>query len=175
MHFQVDHTFASIALEAYEALYFAPEFNAALNASLQLQCTLELFTCTLEQIQRTTQVRPERPLPAPVAKFLGSDSFAYTEELTYWPAKRQGIWRIEPHMMANRIESGGSLAFAQASSGVTRTLTGDVKVKIFGLGTTIERLVMAEVHKSYDAAARFTETWLKEDRPVPRTVAELMG
>jgi hypothetical protein len=37
---------------------------------------------------------------------------------------------------------------------------GDVKVKLLGVGTLIERFIVADVERSYEQAAAFTQRWI---------------
>ncbi|HET6346828.1 MAG TPA: DUF2505 domain-containing protein [Myxococcota bacterium] len=160
MRFRVEHTFSGISLQAYETLFFDEPFNIALCQAVKLARTLESRTLDSGRLRRATRIGPEREIPAPVPKVLGTTKFEYTEHIDYTMGSFKGTWKTVPAMMADKVESAGTFSFVARGNDVTRIVEGDVKVKIFGLGAVIERFVVADVERSYDAAADFTRQWI---------------
>lgn len=165
MRFTAEHTFADVALDALVALYFDEAFNEALCRNGRLQRTLLDARRDGEVLHRAVRIVPERALPAPAVKLLGAEHFGYVEHMAYDYVARRGTWRIEPMVLADKVRSAGSLTFAASPGGTRRTVTGEVTVKVFGLGGTIERFVVADVERSYAEAAAFTERWFQGASP----------
>lgn len=165
MRFTAEHTFAGVTLDALVALYFDEAFNEALCRNGRLGRELVDARRDGEVLHRAVRIVPERTLPAPAVKLLGAEHFGYVEHMVYDYAARRGTWRIEPMVLANKVRSVGSLTFVATPNGVQRTVSGEVTVKVFGLGGTIERFVVADVERSYAEAAAFTERWLSNAGP----------
>ena len=160
MKFSVSHAFKNITLVAFEELYFDEEFNIAQCRELRLDRTLVERQLHDGKLVRAVRVGPDREIPAPIAKFLGTNKIEYTEHLAYAWGSLRGTWKSVPAMMADKIDSQGNFWFRQEGDQVVRAVDGDVKVKIFGFGTIAERFICSDVERSYDAAARFTQTWI---------------
>jgi hypothetical protein len=56
--------------------------------------------------------------------------------------------------------NSGTIEFAAAPEGTRRLLRGEVRVKLFGFGGVVEKMIAAEIVKSYDATAAFIIDWL---------------
>jgi hypothetical protein len=164
MRFKVEHVFGGIELPAYEKLYFDEPFNVALCQATGLGRTLVKLETRDGLLTRAVLVHPERELPGPVARIIGSGSFEYTEHLEYRLGSFAGTWRTEPAMLKDKIVSQGAFSFAAAPGGIRRVVEGEVKVKIFGLGGVIEAFVVADVEKSYARAAEFTRGWIEQGK-----------
>jgi hypothetical protein len=121
---------------------------------------------------RHVRVQPEREIPAPVAKLLGNRRLTYTEELEYEVGRWHGTWRIVPTVLADTIAIGGTLDFEAVPGGVKRILAGAIDVSLFGLGGLVEKVLVANVEKSYGDAAAFTNQWIRrvaDGTPADRT------
>jgi hypothetical protein len=164
MKFRVEHIIPNISLEAFETLFFDEPFNIALCQAVNLARTLESRTVEGGRLERATRIGPDREIPGPVAKVLGTNKFEYTEHIDYVLGSFKGAWKTVPAMMADKVESAGTFSFVARGKDVARVVEGDVKVKIFGLGSVIERFVVADVERSYDQAAEFTRQWLAKSR-----------
>ena len=162
MHFVASHTFRVPSPEALAELYFDEPFNEALCANGRLRRELLSLRRESNVLLREVRVEPERTLPAPAARWLGSERFGYVEHMAFDFAALHGTWRIEPALLGEKISSSGTLSFAAAPDGAQRKVEGEFQVKVFGLGKTIERFVVGDVEKSYDEAAAFTARYLLE-------------
>jgi hypothetical protein len=160
MKFKVEHLFKQITLADYEKLYFNEAFNVALCKGVALGRELLKFENHEGMFAREVRVSPERALPESVVKILGADKISYTEFLSYQLGTYKGVFETIPGLLKDKIESSGTFSFAQKPDGVLRTVEGEVKVKIFGLGGVVERLIVGDVEKSYQAAADFTQAWI---------------
>lgn len=165
MHFVASHTFRVPSPGALAELYFDEPFNEALCANGKLRRELLSLQREGDLLRRAVRVEPERTLPASAAKWLGAERFGYVEHMAFDFAALHGTWRIEPALLGEKIHSSGTLSFVATPDGAQRKVEGEFKVKVFGLGGTIERFVVGDVEKSYDEAAAFTARYLLE-RPL---------
>jgi hypothetical protein len=164
MKFRIEHVLQSIDLAAYERLYFDEPFQSALGEAVKIDRELLRLDRGPERIVRHVRVRPEREIPAPVAKLLGGKRLGYVDELEYEIGRYHGTWRIVPAGLAAKIAIGGTLDFAAVAGGVRRVLAGEIDVNLFGLGGLVEKLVVSNIEKSYDDAAAFTARWIAGGR-----------
>jgi hypothetical protein len=161
MNFDVQHSFAGITAADYERLYVDETFNAELCAYLKLDRELLLLKEDQGQVERQVRVTPDREIPAPAAKVMGSSRISYVETLTYTLGSGRGQWSTASSVLPDKIESFGNLAITQVGNAVVRRVTGQITVRIFGLGKVVERFIVADVVRSYAEAARFTEAYVQ--------------
>jgi hypothetical protein len=162
MKFHVEHTFRGIDLPAYERLFFDEPFNIELCKHTKLGRTLVKLEDKDGRRLRVVRVAPERDIPAPVAKVLGTTKLEFTESVDYQLGAGSARWSSEPSILRDKVESRGTFSFQVAPGGVRRVVDGVVNVKIFGVGGLVERFVVADIEKSYDKAAEFTQRWIDE-------------
>jgi hypothetical protein len=161
MRFKADHTFRGIDIAAYERLYFDPTFAAALGESVKVSRTVVRRDLDGAKLHREVRVAPDRELPGPVAKLLGTTRLEYVEVLDYEMGSYRGRFRIEPAVLKDKVEVAGTLEFRSAPGGATtRVFEGEIKVRVFGIGGIVEKFVCAEIERSYADAARFTQGWV---------------
>jgi hypothetical protein len=165
MHFKADHTFTGITPAEYETLYFDEPFAIAMCEAVKLARTLLKLERTPDRLVRHVRCEPVRDIPGPIAKLLGGRRFSYVEELDFELGKGRGKWRVVPNVATEKVDAAGTLTFLPADGGVLRSVTGDIKVSVFGVGGLIEKFVVGEVEKSYADAATFTRSYLAK-RPV---------
>ena len=167
MKFTVSHTIADITVNTFAGLFFDEPFNDALCQHLSLNRQVMNISNDGKHFSRMVRIKPEREMPAAaqkVLKQLGVDRISYTEHLTFDIAANEGTWRLEPAALAEKLQSQGRILFVQDGTGVKRIVEGEVSVKVFGLGGMIERLVVADVEKSYAEAAEYTRNWIRDGK-----------
>lgn len=170
MKFRVEHSFKSITLPGYEALFFDEPFNVALCTATHLSRAMVKREFNDGKLVRELRVGPDREVPGPVAKVLGANRIEYIEKINYKAGSYEGTWETVPMVMADKVVSRGTFRFYTQGDRVVRVVEGDVSVKIFGLGGVIEKLVVADVERSYNQAADFTQTWISTQK-VPEKLA----
>ena len=168
MKLRIEHTFAVPPAE-YARIYFEESFNEAMGAAVKVGRTLLRLERTPARVFRQVRCEPERDLPAPIAKMLAGRRFHYLEEIDFDLTKRAGSWRVVPSVVPEKVTAGGALAFEPVTAGTKRVVSGAVDVHAFGIGTLIERFVVADVQRSYDQVAAFTRDFLASVRPSART------
>lgn len=160
MKFKVQHVVKNVSLQDYERLYFDEAFNAALCAHVKLDRELVELERAGDRLVRAVKVAPDREIPAPAAKVFGGSRIEYTEHLEYTFGQYKGVWRTVPSLLTDKIDSRGTFGFEAVADGVRRTVEGEIKVKILGIGGIAERFIVADVEKSYDNAYAFTQSWI---------------
>ena len=162
MHFRIEHTFTGISLADYEKLHFDEAFNIALCEAVKLSRQLVSLDDDGTTLKRVVRVGPDREVPKPVQKVLKSDRIEYEERVTYKWGTMEGSWETIPSVLASKVVTKGRLGFREVSGGVLRWSEGDIQVKVLGVGGVIERFIVADVEKSYDQAAAFTQRYINE-------------
>lgn len=158
--FQVRHMFKNISRDEYESLYFDEAFNEALCEAVNLAREVRSIDRTPERIARVIAVGPDREIPKPVQKIVGAARLDYEEHLAYEFGTFKGTWETIPSVMAKKVNTKGTFAFEEATGGVERIVQGTIEVKVLGIGKVVEKFIIADVEKSYEDAARFTQQWI---------------
>lgn len=116
---------------------------------------------TPDRQSRTIEVEPfVADLPAVIQKVVGNN-LRYREEAYYDKVERKYRVKVVPNRLADKIlVSGVQLTESLGPGRSKRIFIADVEVKIFGVGGLIEKRIVADLVKSYDVAARFTEGYL---------------
>lgn len=164
MKFKTEHTFTGISLADYEKLYFDEDFQVALCQAVKLARKLDKREDDGKTLQRVVTVGPDREIPAPVAKVLGASRIEYAEHVDYTWGSFKGTWKTISSIMTDKVDARGTFSFRETPQGVVRTMEGEVKVKIFGLGGVVEKFIGADIEKSYQQAAEFTQKWIDEGK-----------
>lgn len=160
MSFNIEHVFRGITQQEYETLYFDEDFNIALCKAVNLARTVVSIERDDAQIDRRVMVGPDREVPKAIQKVLKADRIEYEEHVRYKFGSYVGTWETTPNILPSKVISKGGFQFKDSPGGVIRVVSGEVTVKIFGVGGVIERFIMEDVKKSYDDAAKFTQQWV---------------
>ena len=162
MKLAIEHVFAGIQPSEFEALYFDETFNESLGTHLHMGRMLVRLETTANRIVRHVRFEPapDPNSPVPIEKAFGTSRASFLEELDYDPRVRRGEWKTIPNMFKERVVNAGTIEFAPAPEGTRRVLRGEVKVKLFGFGGVVEKMIAAEIVKNYDATAAFITDWL---------------
>jgi hypothetical protein len=158
--FVVEHTFAA-EIAAYETLFFDEPFCVALGEALGLGRELLRLERTESTIVRHVRCEPRRDPESAAGKAFGSSRASYVEELAYDRATHVATWRTIPNVFPDRVKTSGTIELVAAGDGTRRVVRGEVVARLFGFGGLVERAVVQEIEKSYEATARFTERWLR--------------
>jgi hypothetical protein len=164
MKVAIEHAFAGISRDDYEVLYFDEPFNVALGDALGLGRELVRLDRDRTTIIRHVRCEPKREAGSAADRAFGSSRASFVEELEYSLVDHRGRWRTIPNVIPDRVKNSGTIEILDGDGGARRLVRGEVKVSLFGFGGLVERLVVAEIEKSYAGAARFTETWLARRR-----------
>lgn len=160
MNFRAEHRFLGISLADYEKLYFDETFNEALCKAVSLDRTLESMAEKDGTLERAVRVGPDREVPKPVAKIIGANRIEYTEYLEYTFGSYRGTWHTVSSIMSDKVDTRGTFGFQELPDGVLRWIEGEIKVRVFGVGRVVEKFIVADIERSYERAAEFTQRWI---------------
>ncbi|MDB4958983.1 MAG: hypothetical protein JWO36_6552 [Myxococcales bacterium] len=164
MKVAIEHVFGSITCPEYEDVYFDESFNAAVGDALELGRKLLRLDRSAERIVRHVCYEPKRDPDSPAGQAFGSSRASFIEELDYDVRARRGRWKTIPNMFPERVRNAGTIEIVEAPEGVRRIVRGEVKVSMFGFGGIIERMIVAEIEKSYASTAKLTTEWIANRR-----------
>jgi Protein of unknown function (DUF2505) len=121
------------------------------------------FDLSDSELVRTVEVEPYvGQLPGPIVKVLGN-RIRYREEGRLDRAKGSYKLSVVPGKFADKIVvTAEQRTEALGPDRCKRIFTAEVSVKIFAIGGMIEKQVVADLRKSYDEGARFTQQYMKE-------------
>lgn len=161
MNFNVEHVFRGITRAEYENLYFDEAFNIALCKAVNLARSVVSIQRDDQRIDRRVLVGPDREVPKAIQKVLSTDRIEYEEHIRYAFGEFSGTWETTPNIMPSKVTSKGGFQFKEEGpEAVRRVVTGEISVKIFGVGGVIEKFILEDVKKSYNDAAKFTQEWI---------------
>ena len=160
MHVTIEHVFAGIEPARYEALYFDEVFNESLGRHLRMGRKLVRLDRAADRIVRHVRWEPSHETGSEAKQVFGTSRASFLEELDYDTRTRRGEWRTVPNMFPERVKNTGTISFLVDPAGTKRTVDADAHVKLFGLGGRVEKVIIAEIKKSYEASAAFTREWL---------------
>ncbi|WP_394825995.1 DUF2505 family protein [Pendulispora albinea] len=152
----------------WEGVFLTEDFNRRLFLEV---LKFPSWTATVKEsgagaskkIERIMNVVPRvGDLPAPLKKVMG-DRFGYEETGTYEAATRKYAFTTKTSTMADKVHVHGSLHTEKlGDKHIARVAKVHVEVKIFMVGALAEEKFISDLRTSYETAARFTETYLKE-------------
>jgi len=150
MHFTVELFAKGATFERVRDLYFSPAFDDAVAQAANL----------VERKQRERTVNPDGTermririvprvaLPAPILKLLKGQTIHYDEITVFDPKARRATLSIRS-IAGRSVQVNGEVDFIEEPAGVRLRFSGDALVKIFGLGSMIERYLVSEVKTRY--------------------------
>jgi hypothetical protein len=116
------------------------------------------FDQSEQAISRTVEVEPKvGPLPGPIKKVIG-EKIGYREEGRLDLTKNRYELKVIPGLMAEKISvTGVQYTVALGEHRCRRVFDATITVKIFGVGSLIERQIAADMRKGYAVGAAYTE------------------
>nr|HEX4315313.1 DUF2505 family protein [Kofleriaceae bacterium] len=159
MKLEIEDVFALPSCEAYERLYFDEDYNIALGAALRMGRALRRLDRTPERVIRHVAFEPAQDPGSPV-EHLGTSRKAFIEVMDYDLRAHRGTWTTTPNVFADRVTNAGTFELAMVAGGVRRVVTADVRVRLFGFGGRVEKLIVGEIVKNYEKSTRFMREWI---------------
>jgi hypothetical protein len=157
----IEDRFEGVTCEEYESLFFDESFNHDVGKALHLGRQLIRLDRTADRIVRHVCYEPERDPDSPAAQAFGTSRASFIEELDYDVRAHRGAWRTIPNMFTDRVRNAGTIEVIASGRDVRRIVRGEVKVSLFGFGGLVERMIVAEIVKSYASTASLTNERLR--------------
>jgi len=161
---RIEHTFHCSA-KTFQDLFLGEAYNQAL---FQGHLRFPIWKVTSERedgsrTYRTIEVEPYVPdLPGVIQKVVG-DNLRYREEAYFDRATGKYHVSVVPNRLADKIFVSGVQSVEELGPDKCRRIfQANVEVKIFAVGSLIEKRIVHDLVKSYDIGAVFTEKYLAE-------------
>jgi len=162
---RIEHTFECDEDTFWKEIFFAEDFNRSMYLDRLHFKKWEIveFRETDSTIYRTVDVIPKvDDIPSSIKSLVG-ENLGYREEGSFDKAKKRFTLNVVPSFMADKVSVRGSTWVEQLGPSKCRRLfEAQVSVKVFGVGSIIERRIIADLQLSYNAGATFTAEYLKQ-------------
>lgn len=149
----------------WEKCVLTEEFNKRLYGEILKFPKFELLEQKEDGDVVRRKVRIEPPLtglPGPAKKVIG-DRMSYVEEGTYDRKTGHYKFKVTPSTMPEKVKTEGEIWCEPISEKKCRRVAKiHVSVKVFVVGSMIEEKIAGDLKKSYEAAASFTNVYVRE-------------
>jgi hypothetical protein len=150
--------------DVYWKCVFDDEYNKRLYVDLLKfrECTKLSFEDKGDVITRRIKLNPPpTDLPGPVAKVVGD--LSWVEEGSYDKKTHKYKVKVVTASMPDKTRiSGENWTEPKGDKKCVRVARFDIEVKVFMVGGIVEKRIAEDMKKSYDAAAKFTNEFVKE-------------
>jgi len=165
MRYTIRHIFDTDADTFWGKIFFDPAYNETLflqHLGFSQYKLLELDRQPDGSIKRRVECSPKVEIPAAVKKVIG-DTASYVETGRFDPTTQRFSVEVQPRVAADRIQTRVTMwVEPRGDKKVERFVEVDSAVKVFGVGSMIEKLIEAQTRASYDSAAAFTNAWIAD-------------
>lgn len=160
MKLDVRHAYAC-SPERFWTMYWDDDFDAMLQRESAVQRTLIEERDEGNVLYRRVKFVPDRELPGPVAKLLGSNKLVYEQENHWDRATNTMRWRVLPTVLPGKLDAAGRFRVLPTASGCEQHVEGEITVNVMFVGGQIEKAIVGEVEKSYTKMAAACREWLR--------------
>jgi hypothetical protein len=143
--------------EVYVSEAFNREVIAAVNLKERTVREHEKLPDGKEKLR--VYIVPRVDLPSVISKLVGENLIAYEELTIYDPATRRAEIKISS-AGSDLVQVSASSYFTDDGDGVRTHIDLLVNVKIFGIGSMIERFVVNETRKRYETVERVLQQFI---------------
>jgi hypothetical protein len=166
MKFNVELFAKGGTFERVQALYFSPDFDAAVAEAANLvERKQSERTVNPDGTERMrTRIVPRISLPGPMLKLVNGRTIYY-DEITLFDAKARRATLSIRSFAGRAVQVNGTVDFIEEPGGVRLCFAGEARVDIFALGPMIERYLVSEVKARYAKVEPVLQRFL--DSPAP--------
>jgi hypothetical protein len=93
--------------------------------------------------------------------FIGDGEPAWVEEALWNPAAMTWTWVIDPEVGGQLLSASGTVVLSGDTTESSRTVRGEVRVKVPIYGGRVEQLIVDHLTRAYDEEALRIERWLR--------------
>jgi hypothetical protein len=162
---RIEHTFDCDEDTFWKEIFFGEEFNRRmyLDRLKFKQWEVSEFRETESSIDRTVNVTPKvDELPSAIKSLIG-DNLGYREVGKFDKNRKRYALKVVPSVMADKIDvHGETWVEPLGPARCRRIFEVHITAKIFGVGSIIEKRILADLQLSYNAGATFTAEYLKQ-------------
>jgi hypothetical protein len=159
VHFDIVHEF-DIPLDALELAVLSPDLAEKLAPHLPNVATLTQKEHDLHDgiLERVWSFHPSVKVPAFAREYVSEDMLRYEERSTYTLHKHAATWEVIPQIRPQwkkYFHASGTYGLESIDGGRTRRVVhGDMRLEVPVVGTMVERMILAEVRRIFDAEAK---------------------
>ncbi len=150
--------------DTYWRCVFDDEYNTRLYRDLLKFREVTVLAQEDKGDVKTRKLRlnpPPADLPGPVAKVVGD--LSWTEEGTFDKKTGRYRFKITPASLPEKTHISGEIwCEPRGDKKCERIAKMNVEVKVFMVGGLIEKRIIDDTKKSYEAAAKFTGEYVRE-------------
>ena len=147
--------------DAYWKIFFDKEFTGEMYDRIGVK-EWKILAWKEEdgKLYREVKVVPKRDLPSMIKKVVKGD-LGYIEHSTlYWDRDFMEC-NVKPTLLSEKTTVKATYKLEKVGEGrLRRTFEGTIEVKIPLLGSKVEKLVVDDMTRSYDVAAKVHQEWL---------------
>jgi hypothetical protein len=162
---RITHSFACSVDDFWGSVFFSADYNRELFLGRLHFDSWEQqsFEETDTHIKRVIRAVPHvAELPGPL-KAAAKNGVGYVERGEFDKRTRHYKIVVTPMSMPDRMKIlGDSYCESTGDKSCRRIHLATVEAKIFGIGGLIEGRIIADMTKSYDKSAEFTQKWIAE-------------
>ena len=152
--------------DKYWDMFFSEEYNLALWKHLDIEWELVKFERTGEGqdevIHRIQRLTPKRDVPAALRRVV-KGAVAYEERNVFHRSKSSMETVTIPSFFADKFEAKGVYELvAKGDNKLDRIWRANCKCTVPLVGGKVEKVVVDEVKRSYQASTKFTRQYIAE-------------
>lgn len=165
MRFDLSHTFEAAPGQVSEAM-LDPAFQDGLTdiGDLHDRKVLSIDPTDDGGLIRKTRCVLALEISGMARSMLGDSDPAWVQEERWDAARTRCAWVIHPEVAADLLSASGTIEISGGGGKATRTVTGEVKVRVPLYGGKVEGWVVAGVSRAYDEEAERLTAWLEREK-----------
>jgi hypothetical protein len=170
MNFSVEIVTQGVDYTRFRRAYNSEQFNreVAEAANLKERTLIEHVKEPDGKERKRIRIVPNVSLPGPVQKLFPNGQFSYDEVTVLDTQARTATYAIETPI-GDKIQVTGHAKYLEENGGVRLVFEGEAKVKIFGVGSLVERYLVGEVTTRYALVQRLLQAFIDQGRDVTLT------
>lgn len=161
MKLYVRHAF-DCTPDTFWKMYWDDEFDQMLRKDSTVERELVSERSEGQVNVRRLRFTPEKELPKPVAKLVGSKKLIYEQENRFDADRGEMQWQVIPSFLPGKFSAKGKYVVRATAGGCERIVEGHIDVKVRFIGGQIEKAVVAEIEQSYNKTVGACHAWLSK-------------
>ena len=165
MRFEVSHPFDAPP-EDVAAAMLDPDFQGTLTdiGDLHHREVLSLEGTPDGGVRRSVRCVLSLDISGMAKSMLGDADPAWVQEETWNADRTHCEWTIHPEVAAELLSASGTIDIEGSSDKSTRSVSGEVKVRVPLYGGKVEGWIVDGVSRAYDEEAERLAAWLEREK-----------
>jgi hypothetical protein len=165
MRFDLNHVFDATPQQVVEAM-LDPAFQATLTdiGNLHDRKVLSVEDTDDGGIVRNVRCVLALEVSGIARSMLGEADPAWVQEERWDATRTHCKWVIHPEVAAEMLSASGTIEIGDGGGAASRTVTGEVKVRVPLYGGKVEGWIVEGVSRAYDEEAQRLDEWLKREK-----------